>query len=182
MRNRRSSNHRKKKSGYNIKKIILYSLALIAIIFIYGYLSKAGHKQPVTMTEDKAKEPVFRKDTELSFFNPDGSMIRSIDIEIADTDETRLQGLMYRTVLLQNQGMLFIFPRTEIVSMWMQNTYIPLDMIFVRENKTVSEIITASTTHSERFLISEEECRYVIEVNAGFAEANGIREGCLIAW
>ncbi len=77
---------------------------------------------------DKMKtEPKFRKDGELTFLKPsDSSFQQKIDIEIADEDWERSQGLMYRTKMGENQGMLFIFDEEEIQSFWMRNTNISL--------------------------------------------------------
>ena len=61
-------------------------------------------------------------------------------VEVAKTIEERKTGLMYRKKLLNNEGMLFIFPREKIIQLWMKNTYIPLDVIFISENKVIVDI------------------------------------------
>ena len=61
-------------------------------------------------------------------------------VEVAKTIEERKIGLMYRKKLLNNEGMLFIFPREEIIQLWMKNTYIPLDVIFISKNKVIVDI------------------------------------------
>ena len=64
----------------------------------------------------------------------------TFNVEVAKTIEERRTGLMYRKKLLNNEGMLFIFPREKIIQLWMKNTYIPLDVIFISENKVIVDI------------------------------------------
>jgi len=64
----------------------------------------------------------------------------TFNVEVAKTIEERRIGLMYRKKLLNNEGMLFIFPRERIIQLWMKNTYIPLDVIFISENKVIVDI------------------------------------------
>ena len=62
------------------------------------------------------------------------------NVEVAKTIEERRHGLMHRKKILNNEGMLFIFPREKIIQLWMKNTYIPLDVIFISENKVIVDI------------------------------------------
>jgi hypothetical protein len=98
-------------------------------------------------------------------------------IEIAETPEQQRYGLMFRRALPQDAGMLFISDPDRPVSMWMKNTYIPLDMLFIRHDGTIVKIIT----HAEPFdltpLSSGEPVRGVIEINAGEAERRGLKIG-----
>ena len=64
----------------------------------------------------------------------------TFNVEVAKTIEERRVGLMYRKKLLNNEGMLFIFPHEKIIQLWMKNTYIPLDVIFISENKIIVDI------------------------------------------
>ncbi len=66
--------------------------------------------------------------------------VRTIDIEVASTPEQQALGLMYRTELADNHGMLFPYEGERELSMWMHNTYIPLDMVFIRADGTVARI------------------------------------------
>ena len=78
--------------------------------------------------------PQFIKEGELQFLTAEGdSVIHRIDIEIADTPDTRTQGLMWRRSMGDNQGMLFIMEDNEPQSFWMLNTYISLDIIYVKD-------------------------------------------------
>ncbi|MFA3783746.1 DUF192 domain-containing protein [Melioribacteraceae bacterium 4301-Me] len=124
----------------------------------------------------------FHKDGELSFLDAKGTLISKIDIEIADTDEKRELGLMYRDKMEENRGMLFIFPQETYQSFWMKNTIIPLDMIFINANKEIIKIQKNTIPYSEQSYSSEKPAKYVIEVNAGYCDRHGIKEGNKITW
>jgi uncharacterized membrane protein (UPF0127 family) len=125
-----------------------------------------------------APEVQFTKEGELSFFRQvTGEKIAQIDIEIADTPAERTQGLMDRRYLPPNAGMLFIFDSPGPLSFWMKNTYIPLDIIFISEAKTIVSIAKNTTPLSEALIPSGEDAMYVVEVNAGFCDRYGIAAG-----
>ena len=88
-------------------------------------------------------------------------------VEVAKTIEERKIGLMYRKKLLNNEGMLFIFPREKIIQLWMKNTYIPLDVIFISENKVIVDIKKNMEKLSETIVKSKVKSRYALEFNAG---------------
>ena len=101
------------------------------------------------------------------------------DAEVADSPEERTQGLMFRESLPQNHGMIFIFEGEGIYPFWMKNTLIPLDIIWLNENKEVVKIMQTLPCMEEPCEIynPEVQARYVIEVNSGFAEENNIQVG-----
>lgn len=90
-------------------------------------------------------------------------------VEIADTPKTRARGLMLRKSMPENHGMLFDFGAERPVSMWMKNTYIPLDMVFIGRNGRVVGVATDTEPLSERIITSPEPAFAVLELNAGAA-------------
>jgi uncharacterized membrane protein (UPF0127 family) len=98
-------------------------------------------------------------------------------VEVARTDADRAQGLMYRRHLAPDRGMLFDFERVEPISMWMQNTYISLDMIFIRPDGTVARIAQNTEPLSTRVISSGEPVLAVLEVVAGTASRLGLKPG-----
>ena len=124
----------------------------------------------------------FKKEGELVFTKPDDKVISKIDIEIADNDDKRMLGLMYRTSMQENQGMLFIFPYEAEQSFWMKNTVLALDMIFVNSKMEIVKIHHNTTPFSEQSYTSGKPAEYVIEVNAGYTNKMGIKEGDKIIW
>ncbi|TWD58156.1 hypothetical protein FB480_101913 [Agrobacterium vitis] len=100
-----------------------------------------------------------------------------LQVEYATTAEEREQGLMGRTVLGPNEGMIFDFSRPQLAIMWMKNTPLSLDMLFVDEKGVVIRVAEKTTPYSEDLIPSEGLVRYVIELNGGRAETLGIQKG-----
>lgn len=102
---------------------------------------------------------------------------KTIDIEIAETAEQKAIGLMFRTSLADTAGMLFPYaPPTEI-TMWMKNTFIPLDMVFIKPDGTVHRIAARTEPLSEKVVASEGDCAAVLELAGGAAERLGLKAG-----
>jgi uncharacterized protein len=101
-------------------------------------------------------------------------------VEIAGTPEERARGLMFRTELAEDRGMLFIFPRRERIAMWMRNTEIPLDMLFISDDGRVTQIHERAVPHSEAVISSRRRVRYVLELPGGTAERLGLAPGALV--
>ena len=101
----------------------------------------------------------------------------TFNVEVAKTIEERRIGLMYRKKLLNNEGMLFIFPREKIIQLWMKNTYIPLDVIFISENKVIVDIKKNMEKLSETIVKSKVRSRYALEFNAGLINKLNIEIG-----
>lgn len=98
--------------------------------------------------------------------------------ELAITPKERDLGLMFRGELASMDGMLFVFERPMVLSFWMKNTAIPLDMIFMDENKKVLGVAHNAQPYSlEGRGVGNVPSMYVLEVNAGFAERYGISKG-----
>jgi hypothetical protein len=102
-------------------------------------------------------------------------------VEIADNDADRAKGLMYRKELPEGQGMLFDFHRDQDVSFWMQNTYIPLDMIFIRGDGRILRIAENTEPLSTRLIPSGGPVRAVLEVIGGTSRKLGIAPGDRVA-
>jgi uncharacterized membrane protein (UPF0127 family) len=101
----------------------------------------------------------------------------AFEVEVARDDATRAQGLMYRRSLGADRGMLFDFKRVEPVSMWMQNTYVSLDMLFIRPDGTIARVAQNTEPLSTRTIPSGEPVLAVLEVVAGTAARLGIKSG-----
>ncbi len=102
---------------------------------------------------------------------------RSIDIEVADTMEEKSLGLMFRTSLPDTQGMLFPYAPPQEITMWMRNTYIPLDMVFIRADGIVHRIEVRTEPLSERVIASGGNVSGVLELAGGAAERLGLKAG-----
>jgi uncharacterized membrane protein (UPF0127 family) len=102
-------------------------------------------------------------------------------VEIAATEPEREKGLMYRKSLPEGQGMLFDFQREQEVGFWMKNTYIPLDMIFIRGDGRIAGIAHDAQPLSEKVISSGVPVRAVLEVKGGTARRLGIEPGDRVA-
>ena len=100
-----------------------------------------------------------------------------LNIEIADTMDDRLRGLMFRKYLPENQGMLFIFDETEKRSFWMKNTYLPLSIAYISRNGIINEIYHMRPLDTSVTYPSIYPARYVLEVNKGWFKKNNIKKG-----
>jgi len=98
-------------------------------------------------------------------------------VEVARNDGDRAQGLMFRRSMPPDRGMLFDFERVQPISMWMQNTYIPLDMLFIRADGTIARVAENAEPLSTRAIPSGEPVLAVLELNAGTARRLGIKAG-----
>ena len=101
----------------------------------------------------------------------------AFQVEVARNDAERAQGLMYRRSLAPDRGMLFDFARVQPISMWMQNTYIPLDMLFIRLDGSVARVAENAEPLSTRTVPSGEPVLAVLELIGGSAARLGIKAG-----
>src|SRR5512143_1689854 len=107
--------------------------------------------------------------------------VHVFSVEIAENDAERAKGLMYRRELPEGRGMLFDFHRDQEVSFWMQNTYIPLDMIFIRGDGRILRIEENTEPLSTRMIPSRGAVRAVLEVIGGTSRKLGIAPGDRVA-
>ncbi len=182
-RHKRSDSNPQRKSRKTspwIGAAVLVLAAIIVAVFVIP-----SPNQPIQQRSPSSlirTEFEFRKDGELTFISADNRFITKIDVEIADNVDRRTLGLMYRESLESNQGMLFIFRFDEMLSFWMKNTKLSLDMIFVNSRNQIVTIHKNTIPGSEQAYESTEPGKYVIEVNAGFTNKHGIRVGDKIEW
>ena len=101
---------------------------------------------------------------------------RRFSIEVADSDAERAAGLMFRRTMPDDRAMLFVFETTRRLSFWMQNTPMPLDLIFIDEDGIVLAILPG-IPFSTASIGPSEDARFVLEVKSGIAQRNGISPG-----
>lgn len=102
---------------------------------------------------------------------------QNIEVEVAETNEQLAHGLMYRTSLPEGRGMLFIFPEERIGEMWMKNTYIPLDMVFVDKMKKIACIAENTTPESTEIIRCDKPIVAVLELPAGYVSRHKVKTG-----
>ena len=114
-------------------------------------------------------------DSEVTIVSESGE--HRFEVEVARAVEEQARGLMYRQGLASDAGMLFDYGRPRNIAMWMRNTYIPLDMIFIGADWRITRIVERTVPLSLATVASEGPVRAVLEVNAGTASRLGIRPG-----
>ncbi|MGO4292661.1 DUF192 domain-containing protein [Chitinophaga sp. RAB17] len=167
---------------------------LIASLYIAGCHQNTGNSNnngvdtataaPTTVAvTETSNGSAFKKQATLAFLSKSGAdTLRKIDIQLAQTDEQRADGLMYRKTMTDDQGMLFIFPDMEERAFWMKNTYISLDIIYIADNMEIVSVQKYATPLSEESLPSYKKAKYVLEVNGGFCDKYHIAYGDKIAY
>ncbi len=158
----------------NPRAVIVTVLAAVIIVFLIA----------ITLTSVSPPNTV---ETRTVQFISNGSIAATVTMEIADTPEERRNGLMNRSHLPENHGMLFVFPEEWPRTFWMKHTEIPLDIIFLDAQRRIINIEQADPEPGvppeelERYT-SDRPARYVIELEQGFAERNGIGPGTIARW
>jgi len=98
-------------------------------------------------------------------------------VELATTNDQQATGLMYRRKMAADAGMLFVYPSDAPVSMWMKNTFIPLDMFFIGSDGRITHIAERTVPQSIELIGSNGPVRAVLELNGGTASRLGIKPG-----
>ena len=104
----------------------------------------------------------------------------TLDVEMAVSDEAEERGLMYRTSMPENSGMLFMFEREDIRAFWMKNTLIPLDMVFIRKDGKIVNIHENAVPKDLTPIYSTGPSNAVLEINGGRAAKLGLKPGDII--
>jgi uncharacterized protein len=111
-----------------------------------------------------------------------GAKTRAFTVEVAGTVAEQAKGLMFRTALADDVGMIFPFPQPRPASFWMKNTVIPLDIIFVRSNGTIESIAENTVPYSTDPVVSGEPVAAVLELRGGLTAELGIAAGDTVVW
>ena len=109
-----------------------------------------------------------------------GGTSQKFSIELAVTRSQKAMGLMYRRSLPQKNGMLFVYKPNSKISMWMKNTFIALDMLFINSRGRINYIYEGAVPLSEKLITGEFRARAVLELNAGAVSEFGIKVGDLV--
>jgi uncharacterized membrane protein (UPF0127 family) len=125
-------------------------------------------------------EPQFFKEGTMAFLKNEQDTIKIVDIEIADDDQTRAQGMMYRSSMPYDRAMLFIMQYEREQSFWMRNTKMALDIMYVTGDFEIVTIYKHTQPYSESPIPSFKKAKYVVETAAGFCDKFGIKEGNFI--
>jgi len=134
-----------------------------------------GYGAAIGTSGDSGAEPAARQTEKLEIVTAGGGI--AFDVELADTPARQALGLMYRTEMPERTGMLFPYPVSREITMWMRNTYIPLDMVFIRADGIVHRIAEMTEPHSEEIVASNGAVTAVLEIAGGSARKLGLKPG-----
>ena len=156
----------RKKRVRNVKQAVV-----LALLLLLGFLA-------VRYYQEQSLGPV----VVARFVNQNGAVSSDFKLELASTAGERHQGLMFRKEMAPDRGMLFIFPKEQINSFYMKNTYIPLDMIFVDSNLVVVGVLENVPILNDMLRSVGKPSQYVIELNAGVSKRIGIESGAKVVF
>ena len=142
--------------------LLLHPAALVMLLAAVG-------------TAPAAEPPLRAVPTPLCIVGP-GMRVHRFSVEVADEPAEQRRGLMYRRALPPDHGMIFVHSEPQRIVMWMKNTYVSLDMLFIRGGR-VTSIAARTTPHSEKRIRSEGLADAVLEIAGGEAERRGLRRG-----
>jgi len=144
-------------------------------VFLAAAMTLAGGTQALAQTgplEDLAAFP--RGKLEIS----EGKKVKhTFDVWLADNPSRQAQGLMFVRSLPDMRGMLFVHESPKPISMWMKNTYIPLDMVFIDDRGRIQQIVEQATPHSLDIIRSKDPALAVLEIAGGEAKRLGLHTG-----
>jgi uncharacterized protein len=147
-------------------------VALIAAVI----LGVTGWSLTSNLARERGKEAQVQSRLE-RFEILSGGKTHVFQVEVMRTAEEKARGLMFRQFMPEDRGMLFDFEREQPVSMWMRNTYIPLDMLFIKADGIVHHIHERAQPLDETPLSSRGDVRFVLEINGGIAAKLGLKAG-----
>ncbi len=156
--------------NYTIKTIIILTVLI----------SSSSCKNETKSTNSQVKQRIerqFTKEGVLELKN-NGDVFKTLDIEFAKGDYETSEGLKHRYYMEEDKGMLFLFPTTEMKNFWMQDTRIPLDILYIKEDSIVLNIAKNSPPMTEYGINgSIGPVKFVLEINGGMSDKWGIIEG-----
>ena len=168
---------KKNKKGIIIATVLIIALGLYLLKpILFDSKKNVAKKSEKSIT----MEPQFHNEGSLVFLNVEKDTIKQVDIEIADNDQERTQGMMYRTSMPHNRAMLFIMVYERTQSFWMRNTKMSLDIMYINGDKEIVTIYKHTQPYSPSPIPSFKKAKYVVETSAGFCDKFGIQEGNFI--
>lgn len=157
-------------------------IRIVHLLFLGALLLAVGCRSEERNLPTIQVDVPFRTDGHLAFLTPERDTLTTIDVEIAETDEARMRGLMGRRSLPRRGGMLFIMDTADTTGFWMRNTPLPLDIIFVGPDSQVVNIAKRTTPYSDEVIQPDGPKKFVVEVRAGFTDRVGINDSTRVAW
>jgi len=158
-------------------KKIIYTIAILGVSLYFQSCKETNNQKSLT------REVTFTKEAELNLKKAStDSLIKTLDLEIAETDYETQTGLMYRHSMEDHQGMLFIFKDEQARNFYMKNTEFTLDIIYLNSKKEIVSIQKNAKPYDKTSLPSNAPAMYVLEINGGLSDSWGLELGDTIEW
>jgi uncharacterized membrane protein (UPF0127 family) len=143
-------------------RLVLLLCLVVAVMAPAGNLAAGGQSELETVAIE----------------TPDDRLL--FQVEVADDENERARGLMFRRSLAEGEGMIFLYPSPRPVAFWMKNTYLPLDLVFIAEGGLVTGVARNASPLSEEPIPSVVPVIAVLEINGGLAQRLGIEPGARV--
>ena len=162
-------------------RALIFSLLLPLCLLTPACSPQAAENAPAPAASEAAVHPVSGlKVIPLTITTL--SKTHAFRVELAVTPQEQAKGLMFRTEMAQDEGMLFPYDQPRVLSFWMRNTVIPLDLVFIDAQHRIINIAENATPYSEASIVSAEPGVAVLELNGGRTHALGIVAGNTVEW
>jgi len=160
------------------KIIVVLALLLAGCSGIQADLDKQSQNTPQASPTTAAETGETTSGLRTLFIEASGGKKVEVRVEVADDLAEQAKGLMDRTAVGENRGMLFVFPEERELSFWMKNTLIPLSIAFIDSEERIVDIQDMKPLDDEPpNYVSAEPAQYALEVNQGFFEKRGVKVG-----
>jgi uncharacterized membrane protein (UPF0127 family) len=159
-------------------------LALTAVLLaapLFACSPQATERASAAVVQEPAAHPISGLAVVPLTVTADGR-VHNFRVELAQSAQDQARGLMFRTQMGANEGMLFPYDPPRVLSFWMKNTVIPLDLIFIGPDRRVINVAANATPYSEDQIWSEAPAIAVLELNGGRAAELGIAPGASVSW
>jgi uncharacterized membrane protein (UPF0127 family) len=160
-------------------RLAFASLLLAAPLFACS--PQAAERAPVSVAQELAPHPVSGLRMIPLSVTANGRT-HQFRVELAESGQDQARGLMFRTEMGADEGMLFPYDPPRVLSFWMRNTVIPLDLIFIGPDRRVINVAANATPYSEDQIWSDAPAIAVLELNGGRAAELGIGPGASVSW
>ena len=168
--------------GRRMRTPDLIRTALLALVVLLSACSpQAAERAPAPATQQAAVHPVSGLEV-IPLTITSGNRTHRFRVEVARTPQQQAQGLMFRTEMGGDEGMLFPFDPPRGLSFWMKNTVLSLDLIFIGEDRRIVNIAKRAVPYSEAGIVSAAPAIAVLELNGGRADELGIVPGARVEW
>jgi uncharacterized membrane protein (UPF0127 family) len=162
-------------------RALLYSLLLPLSLMVPACSPQAAENTPAPSATQASVHPISGLDViPLTVTTPKGA--HTFRVEVARSPQAQAQGLMFRTAMAPDEGMLFPYDAPRVLSFWMKNTVLSLDLVFIDEQRRIINVAENAVPYSEQSILSDAPGIAVLELNGGRARELGIVAGNKVDW